>query len=91
MGERPLLFTAAGCGDRVAAHVRQLVRGWPHATAAAGAVESEAAPVLRGAVATAWAALQLLPHSCDQWQEVKPTSQPVGPSFSFMSRNLSDK
>ena len=71
MGEPPLLFMAAGCEDRLAAYIRQLVRRWPE-----GSVINEAAAavgrVSSGAVAVAWAALQLLPHSCQQWQEVCP-------------------
>ena len=73
MGEPPLLFTAAGCGDCLAARVRQLARSWPDGgPAATGSVSDKAALVSRGDVAVAWAALQLLPHSCERWQEVRP-------------------
>ncbi len=68
------MFTAAGCGDRLAARVRQLTRSWPEsgtAAAASAVVSSEAAPVSRGDIAMAWAVLQLLPHSCERWQEVR--------------------
>ena len=72
-GEPPLLFTAAGCGDRLATRTRQLARSWPEGRTAVGAAaagSNEAAPVSLGDVAVAWAALQLLPHSCERWQEV---------------------
>ena len=64
MGEPPVLFTADGCGDILAAQLRELVHSWP------GTEAAESGAVTRGSVARVWLAVQCLPHACNSWEEV---------------------